>query len=210
LRYRISSLEPGEVTPELLDLLAEQPRLLPHLHIPLQSGDDAILARMNRSYQAADFAGLVSRIRDVLPDAGLGVDVMVGFPGEGEAAFRNTYELLAGLPVTYLHIFPYSKRPGTAAARLEEQVAKEVKTARVAQLRELDLRKRREFYAAQLGQVRMVLVERGRRGKRLTGYTDNYVPVRFAGPTALMNSVVRVRLDELCDDWVSSTLVDGE
>ncbi|NTV12398.1 MAG: tRNA (N(6)-L-threonylcarbamoyladenosine(37)-C(2))-methylthiotransferase MtaB [Desulfobulbaceae bacterium] len=207
LRYRISSLDPGEITPELLQLLAAEPLLLPHLHIPLQSGDDAILARMNRRYTGAAFGGLVRRIREILPEAAIGVDVMVGFPGEDEAAFRHTYDLLAGLPVTYLHIFPYSKRPGTMAARLEGQVSKEVKTARIATLRELEQRKRREFYGAQLGKVIPVLVERGRRGKLLTGFTDNYVPVRFAGSDALMNSVVQVRLGEVVDDWVRGTVV---
>lgn len=210
LRYRISSLDPGEITPELLALLAEEPLLLPHLHIPLQSGDDQILARMNRRYSAADFAALINRIRTILPDGAIGVDVMAGFPGEDEAAFRNTYELLAGLPVTYLHIFPYSKRPGTAAARMDGQIPTEVKEARVAELRELDRRKRREFYTAQLGRVWPVLVERGRRGKPMTGFTDNYVPVAYAAPAGLVNSLVRVRLDELGDDGVSGTMVEGE
>lgn len=209
LRYRISSLDPGEITPELLELLAGEPLIMPHLHIPLQSGDDAILARMNRRYTAAAFGELIGRIRRRLPDAAIGVDVMVGFPGEDEAAFRNTYELLAGLPVSYLHIFPYSKRPGTVAARLEGQIAKEIKEARVAELRELDLRKRREFYAAQLGRVWPVLVERARRGKPMNGYTDNYVPVHFAAPATVANTVVLVRLDALSDDGVSGTMVDG-
>ena len=210
LRYRISSLDPGEISPELLDLLASEPLLLPHLHIPLQSGDDAILARMNRRYTGAAFAGLLRRIREILPDAAIGVDVMVGFPGEDEAAFRHTYDLLSGLPVTYLHIFPFSKRPGTVAARMEGQVAKTVKDSRLATLRDLDRRKRREFYTSHLGRIWPVLVERGRRGKLLTGFTDNYVPVRFAGPDSLMNSVVKVRLDEVVADWVRGAVVAGE
>ncbi len=210
LRYRISSLDPGEITPELLELLAAEPLLLPHLHIPLQSGDDAILARMNRRYTGAAFGELIGRIHRRLPDAAIGVDVMVGFPGEDEAAFRHTYELLAGLPVTYLHIFPYSKRPGTVAARMEAQVAKEIKAARVAELRELDQRKRREFYTDQLGRVWPVLVERARRGKPMNGYTDNYVPVHFTAPATVANTVVRVRLDALTADGVSGTMVEGE
>ena len=207
LRYRISSLDPGEITPELLELLVAEPHLLPHLHIPLQSGDDQVLARMNRRYTAAGFGDLLSRIRHRLPDAAIGADVMAGFPGEDEAAFRNTYNLLAGLPVTYLHVFPYSKRPGTVAARMEGQVASGVKNERVALLRELDQRKRREFYTSQLGQVRSVLAEPGRRGKRLGGFTDNYVPVRFAAPAELVNTVVRVRLDEVVEDGVRATLM---
>lgn len=210
LRYRISSLDPGEITPELLDLLAAEPLLLPHLHIPLQSGDDAVLARMNRRYTRAAFAELLGEISRRLPAAAIGVDVMAGFPGEDEAAFAQTYELLAGLPITYLHVFPYSKRPGTVAARMEGQIAKEVKEERVARLRALDQRKRREFYASQLGLVLPVLAERGRRGQPMSGFTDNYVPVRFAAPAAVANQVVRVRLDALGEDGVRGTLVAGE
>ncbi len=209
LRYRISSLDPGEIGGDLLALLAGEKLLLPHLHIPLQSGDDLILERMHRRYQAEEFANLVARIKARLPDAAIGVDVMAGFPGEDEEAFANTYNLLAGLPVTYLHVFPYSKRPGTVAARMSRQVPKEVKDERVARLRELDQRKRREFYAGQLGQVREVLAESGRvRGGGLKGFTDNYIPVTFAAPPRLVNQVVRVRLEALRDDGVAGTLIE--
>jgi len=209
LRYRISSLDPGEITPELLELVASDSNLMPHLHIPLQSGDDAILARMQRRYKGRDFADLVGRIKEVLPEAAIGVDVMAGFPGEDEQAFRNTYELLAGLPVTYLHVFPYSKRPGTLAVRMDRQVLKKVKDERVAALRELDLEKRKDFYASQLGGVRKVLTESGGRlkNKGMKGFTDNYIPVRLAGPASLVNQVVDVRLDELTEQGVLGTLV---
>jgi threonylcarbamoyladenosine tRNA methylthiotransferase MtaB len=211
VRYRVSSLEPGEISDELLDLLATEESLLPHLHIPLQSGDDHILERMHRRYQAVDFAGLVGRIKARLPDIAIGVDVMAGFPGEDEQAFRHTYDLLAGLPITYLHVFPYSKRPGTVAARMSGQVAKEIKAARVAALRELDRRKRRDFYASQLGRIRPVLAESGRaRRVGLQGFTDNYIPVTFAAPPRLVNQVVRVRLERLNDAGVAGTLAEGE
>jgi len=209
VRYRVSSLEPGEISEELLEMLAAGDLLLPHLHIPLQSGDDHILERMHRRYQSADFAELIGRIKTRVPDAAIGVDVMAGFPGEDEVAFRHTYELLAGLPVTYLHVFPYSKRPGTVAARMSGQVPKEVKAVRVAALRELDQEKRREFYASQLGRIRPVLSERGRaRRAGLQGFTDNYVPVTFAASPRLVNQVVRVRLERLCEDGVAGTLVE--
>ncbi len=208
LRYRISSLEPGEISDEFLELMAAEANLLPHLHIPLQSGDDRILARMHRRYQAADFAGLIGRIREIVPDAAIGVDVMAGFPGEDEEAFRNTYELLAGLPITYLHVFPYSKRPGTVAAGMEDQVLKQVKGERVALLRELDARKKKEFYTAHLGEVREVLAESGGRRKStgLKGFTDNYIPVRFPAPADIANQLVRVKLDRLGDEGVDGIM----
>jgi threonylcarbamoyladenosine tRNA methylthiotransferase MtaB len=208
LRYRISSLEPGEISDELLELMAAESNLLPHLHIPLQSGDDQILARMHRRYRAADFAGLITRIRKILPDAAIGVDVMAGFPGEDDEAFRNTYELLADLPVTYLHVFPYSKRPGTVAAGMEGQVLKQVKDERVALLRELDARKKKEFYTAHLGEVREVLVESGGRRKAagMKGFTDNYIPVRFPAPADIGNQLVRVKLDRLGDEGVDGIM----
>ncbi len=211
VRYRVSSLEPGEISEGLLEMLASEDLLMPHLHIPLQSGDDHILERMHRHYHAADFAALIGRLKARLPDAAIGVDVMAGFPGEDEEAFRHTYELLAGLPITYLHVFPYSKRPGTVAARMSGQVAKEIKAARVASLRELDRKKRRDFYASQLGRTLPVLAERGRaRVAGLQGFTDNYVPVTFAAPPRLVNQVVKVRLERLSEAGVAGTLVEGE
>ena len=208
LRYRISSLDPGEITDELLELMAAEPNLMPHLHIPLQSGDDRILASMHRRYKAADFAGLITRIKKMLPDAAIGIDVMAGFPGEDEGAFRNTYDLLAGLPVTYLHVFPYSKRPGTVAAGMDGQVLKQVKDERVAVLRELDAQKRKDFYAAHLGEVREVLAESGgrRRSADMKGFTDNYIPVRFPAPADIANQLVRVRLDRLGDEGVDGIM----
>jgi threonylcarbamoyladenosine tRNA methylthiotransferase MtaB len=212
LRYRISSLDPGEITAELLELLASAENLMPHLHIPLQSGDDRILQKMQRRYRGVDFADLVGRIGRILPAAAIGVDVMAGFPGEDDRAFQNTYDLLADLPIAYLHVFPYSKRPGTVAAGLAGQVARPVKAARVALLRDLGVRKQREFYAAHLGEVRTVLVEKnGRRpaaGRQ--GFTDNYIPVRFAAGQVVANQLVRVRLEQLGAEGVLGALVEGE
>ena len=211
VRYRISSLEPGEISEELLEMLASEDLLLPHLHIPLQSGDDHILERMHRRYLSADFVDLVGRIKARVPDCAIGVDVLAGFPGEDDEAFRHTYELLASLPVTYLHVFPYSKRPGTVAARMGGQVAKEIKAARVAALRELDQKKRRDFYTTQLGRTLPVLAERGRaRRGGMQGFTDNYIPVTFAAKRNMVNRIVRVRLERLCEDGVAGTLVEGE
>ncbi len=201
MRFRISSLEPTELSDELLELIASAPNLMPHLHIPLQSGDDSILRKMNRRYEAADFAGVVARAARRLPGAAIGVDVLVGFPGEGEEAFRNTARLLEDLPVTYLHVFPYSSRPGTVAAGLPGHLPKTVKEERVAELRELDHKKRTAFHRLHLGQTRPVLVERKKEGL-LRGFTDNYIPVSFAGSSRLAGQVVSVRLESLGEGLV--------
>jgi threonylcarbamoyladenosine tRNA methylthiotransferase MtaB len=213
LRYRVSSLDPGEITDDLLELMATEKNLMPHLHIPLQSGDDQILQKMHRHYRGEDFADLIGRIKKILPAAAIGVDVMAGFPGEDDRAFRNTCDLLARLPVTYLHVFPYSKRPGTVAAGMADQVPKQTKDERVAALRELAELKKKEFYAAHLGEVREVLAEGGgnRKSAEIKGFTDNYIPVRFAATTVVANQLVRVRLERLGDDdGVIGTLMEQE
>jgi threonylcarbamoyladenosine tRNA methylthiotransferase MtaB len=210
LRYRVSSLDPGEISAELLELMVAEKNLLPHLHIPLQSGDDGILKKMHRRYRGEDFAELIGRIKKILPEAAIGVDVMAGFPGEDERAFQNTYDLLARLPVTYLHVFPYSKRSGTVAAGMAAQVLKQVKDERVAALRELDGRKRLEFYTAHLGETREVLAESGGRRKSaiLKGFTDNYIPVSFEAPAGMVNRLVKVKLDGLEPAGVVGTMAE--
>ncbi|MDZ7640466.1 MAG: tRNA (N(6)-L-threonylcarbamoyladenosine(37)-C(2))-methylthiotransferase MtaB [Desulfurivibrio sp.] len=218
LRYRLSSLESTEVGGALLALLAADSRLRPHLHIPLQSGDDRILRAMNRPYGRADFAAVIERCAATLPEAAIGVDVMTGFPGEDEAAFQQTYDLLAALPVSYLHVFPYSQRAGTPAARFSEQVPGPVRDRRAARLRELGQRKKADFYQRFLGQQRRVLVEGGSgspengQSERWRGYTDNYIPVTFDAPAGSgdwRNREVMVRLGELEEAGVSGRLAEG-
>lgn len=207
LRYRISSLEPMEVTEEVLELLASAVTFMPHLHIPLQSGDNAILRKMNRTYTREIFVEIIERCRARLPEAAIGIDVLVGFPGEDERAFGQTVSLLERLPVTYLHVFPYSKRPGTVAAGLPGQVPGRVKEKRVALLRELDRRKRTAFYTEQLGRVRETLIE-GRRTRThlYKGFTDNYVPVFCRASESAVNRVLPVRLVELTAGGVLGTV----
>jgi threonylcarbamoyladenosine tRNA methylthiotransferase MtaB len=207
VRYRLSSLEPTEITEALLTLMAESPAVMPYLHIPLQSGDDRILKKMNRRYPAATFAQVVEQSVARLPGAAIGVDVLVGFPGEDEEAFANTYRLLESLPVSYLHVFPYSKRPGTPAATMADQVAKAVKEERVALLRDLHHKKRTAFYLSHLGSTRQILVERRKKGCLLRGYTGNYIPVSFEGDNSLVNELVTVRLEELAGDGVLGRVV---
>lgn len=212
LRYRLSSLEPREVSPELLELVAAEAALQPHLHIPLQSGDDRILAAMNRPYRRQDFAAVVNRCAQVLPAAAIGVDVLAGFPGEDDAAFANTLALLKELPVSYLHVFPYSPRPGTPAAKLPDQVPEKVKQRRAARLRNLDRQKREAFYRRHLDTVRPVLVEGGDQdaAKALRGFTDNYIPVQLPDGAARGNQVIRVRLSGLAEEAVQAVPVVGD
>jgi threonylcarbamoyladenosine tRNA methylthiotransferase MtaB len=198
VRYRISSLEPTEISMELLGYMAATENLMPHLHIPLQSGDDHILKKMNRRYGSEDFRHIAQQALALLPDIAIGVDVLVGFPGEDEQAFANTLQLLQELPVAYLHVFPYSKRPGTVAAKMAGQVLKKIKQERVARLRELDHKKRITFYGRQLGTEKRVLAEAMTKQQgRYKGFTENYIPVCFAGPPHLANQLVNVKLEHL-------------
>ena len=197
MRYRISSLESQEISERLLQLIASRDNLLPHLHIPLQSGDDEILSRMNRRYTTARYADTITLCRRYLPEAAIGIDILVGFPGETEAHFQRTRDFIAALDCTYLHVFPYSDRQGTEAATFRGKVAKENKSRRAAELLALSQEKKLAFYKRQLHRTLPVLVESQRTADgRLKGFTDNYVPVEFAGPDALMDSIVMVELRE--------------
>jgi threonylcarbamoyladenosine tRNA methylthiotransferase MtaB len=205
LRFRLSSIEPMEISDELLTLMADQKNFMPHLHIPLQSGDDTILAHMNRGYSSKEFRQTVEICRERLPEAAIGIDVLVGFPGETEQQFANTCTLLEELDCTYLHVFPYSRREGTLAATFDQQVPQAVKDERVARLRRLDAAKKEQFYTNHMGTTRPVLVEHKRDPDgRLRGFTDNYIPVSFPGPKTLMNTLTAVSLES-----VSATQVNG-
>jgi len=201
MRYRISSLEPGELSPEMLAVLGASPKFMPHFHLPLQSGDDSILKRMNRHYQVRGFRETVGRITKVMPQAAIGLDVVVGFPGEDEAAFANTYRLIEELPISYLHVFPFSRRPGTKAWDMDGQVEKEIKDERAARLRALGQKKRLRFYQSHIGEVRTVLAERFVEGSStMKGFTDNYIPVHFAAPAGSENHFFPVCLQKLEED----------
>jgi threonylcarbamoyladenosine tRNA methylthiotransferase MtaB len=193
--YRISSLEPLEINQSLLSLMQERKNIQPHLHIPLQSGNDEILARMNRRYTIDQFRDVISLCHERLPHAAIGIDILAGFPGETDAHFIAAKNFLQSIYFSYLHVFPYSIRPGTAAARFKGQIPKKIKDARVVELRSISDEKKNAFYQSQLYQIRPVLVE-GRRHSdgMLKGFTDNYIAVRFDGPDSLLNSVTAVRL----------------
>ena len=202
LRFRLSSIEPTEIDEAFLELVTRHPNLMPHFHIPLQSGDNRILGRMRRRYSAEDFAAVVSRLHARLPQAAIGCDVLTAFPGETKDEAARTLTLLAGLPISYLHVFPYSKRPGTPAAVMPDQVATADKKERVQQLHDLDQELRQRFYQANLGRSFQVLVERRMRRQpgMLQGFSENYIPITFAGPASLVRNIVTVRLDSLTAD----------
>ncbi len=194
-RLRLSSLEPREITGELLYFLRGKDYFCPHFHIPMQSGDDWILSLMGRNYDAGYFRRLVEMILTYLPEAAIGVDVMVGFPGEGEREFANTKAFLEELPLAYLHVFPYSPRPGTPAASSPAQVRESEKKQRGSILRQLSEKKRAVFAGRFLGRKLTVLLEAGRDKKRglMRGFSANYLPVAVVnGSPSLANSLVEI------------------
>lgn len=196
VRVRLSSIEPLELTDEIVTLVAGSGRFCRHFHIPLQSGDSAILKRMGRPYSPEVFGKLVHKIRRLMPDAAVGVDVLAGFPGETEAAFENTFQLIETLPVSYLHVFPFSARPGTAACDFPGHVPAETIKQRCTRLRLLGSRKRLAFHRSFIGRQVPVLTETRRdpRTGLLKGVSSNYLPVLFEGENDLMNRMVTVRI----------------
>jgi threonylcarbamoyladenosine tRNA methylthiotransferase MtaB len=212
LRIRLSSLEPTEVNERLLEIMTEFTNFMPHLHIPLQSGDNGVLARMRRKYTTEIFAEAVERVHTVLPHAAVGCDILAGFPGENEQAADNSVAFLAGLPITYLHIFPYSLRPGTAAAKFADQVPGPVKEARVVRLQQLDGQKKAAFYQRHCGTEQRVLLEGiDKQTGLLKGFSENYIPVRCQGaaPSAEISTgtVVSVRLVEVRGETVFGEII---
>lgn len=193
---RMSSLLPAYFTPELLEIVTGSPVIAPHLHVPLQSGSDPTLRRMRRPYTAAMYRTLVERLGQAIPRLGLGADVIVGFPGETEADFEATMALAGTLPLTYLHVFPYSDRRGTEATGLDGHLTPSLVTERGRRLRALGHAKNLAFRRSLVGRVEDVLVleTRDRASGRLVGLTGNYVEVQFEGTDDLMGTMTRVRL----------------
>jgi len=208
IRFRLSSIEPLEIGTELLNLMTHADNLMPHLHIPLQSGDDEILKRMNRRYTRDQFKEVVDTCRAAVPDAAIGLDVMVGFPGETDSMFEQSRELIDSIDCTYLHVFPFSKRPGTRAAEFDGQVTADVAHRRVEILRAAGRNKSRAFYRRHINSKRVALLEtENLSGDTLKGYTDNYIPVVTKLPKVLPTAPVVVELIELLKDSVEARLV---
>lgn len=193
-RLRLGSIEPTEIPDELIELLQSSSVLCPHLHIPLQAGDDQVLVRMNRHYDTAFFHALIEKLAARIPDLAIGLDLIAGFPGESGEEFANTLALIESLPVTHLHVFPYSKRTGTPAALMADQVPPEVIKERAAQLRALGESKQGIFTRRFIGRELEVVVEGGGKGGFLRGISGNYLAIRFPGDSSLVGQAVTVRL----------------
>ncbi|MCB2216646.1 tRNA (N(6)-L-threonylcarbamoyladenosine(37)-C(2))-methylthiotransferase MtaB [Desulfofustis glycolicus] len=207
LRFRLSSIEPTEISMKLLTLMQQRDNFMPHLHIPLQSGDNQILARMNRHYTREQFIEKLALCRQIVPDAAIGIDVLVGFPGEQETHFNNTMAVLEQTDCTYLHAFPYSPRPGTRATDFAGQVEQTEKQHRVRLVRTFGEQRKASFYSRFLGSRRSAVIEAERDHQGLLrGYTDNYIPIHLAGDDALINSVVTVELEQLAESGVTAHL----
>lgn len=199
-RLRISSIEPNLLKNETIDFVAQSASFVPHFHIPLQSGSDTILKRMRRRYLSALYIERVQQIKKVMPHACIGVDVIVGFPGETDAHFLETYHFLNTLDISYLHVFTYSERDNTPAAKMEGVVPKEVRNKRSKMLRGLSVKKRRAFYESQLGTVRTVLFESENKQGYIHGFTENYVKVKAPWNPGLINTLHEVQLTEIASD----------
>jgi threonylcarbamoyladenosine tRNA methylthiotransferase MtaB len=195
-RYRISSIEPNLLTDEIIDYVAHSRAFMPHFHIPLQSGSDEVLRLMRRRYDTTLFAHKIQRIKEVMPQAFIGVDVIVGARGETEEYFEEAYRFIEGLDVTQLHVFSYSERPGTQALKIDHVVTPDEKHARSQRLLALSEQKTHAFYARYIGQEVTVLVERTASGEVMHGFTDNYIRVEMKRDDALDNQLVRVRLGD--------------
>ncbi|MBN2514698.1 MAG: tRNA (N(6)-L-threonylcarbamoyladenosine(37)-C(2))-methylthiotransferase MtaB [Deltaproteobacteria bacterium] len=197
-RLRLSSIEPMEVTDELIDYMKASQTICRHIHIPLQCGDDAVLQLMNRNYTADRFRERIETIMDAIPEIAIGIDVMVGFPGEGEREFNNTRTFIERLPVAYLHVFPYSQRPGTAALTLQGQVRESLKKERGKLLRDIGKKKRMDYNAKFIGKELSVLVEdtKDRETGLMKGFSDNYIPVLISnGNRSMANHIVTIVAD---------------
>ena len=205
-RVRLSSIEPCELTEDIIKFVAQsgsgQGKICHHFHIPLQSGDDLILKRMHRPYSKSFFADLVEKIHKLLPDSAIGVDTLIGFPGESEMAFENTYSLIEQLPVSYLHVFPFSARKGTAAYSYPDRVNSNVIKERCHKMRTLGKLKRSVFYNKFKGKTLEILIEgkQKKSTKLLKGITSNYIPVLVKGEDKLKNTMANVTIDEVNDN----------
>ncbi len=207
-RIRISSIEPTQITDRLIDLIAENPKMCPHLHIPLQSGDTRILKAMNRPYDQAFYLDLIRRLRARIPDFSVSTDIMVGFPGEDAEAFQNTCFVVEQAEFCRAHLFRYSPRPGTPAESMRDQVPDSVKSERMQQLQQVCKAAARRYAARFLGKVERVLVEsRSKLSGLMTGTSDHYLQVEFAASPSLTGQLVRVRITDLIAEGVLGELV---
>ena len=206
-RVRLSSLDPREVPDRLVDLMAKSDVICPHLHVCAQAGDDEILKSMRRNYDGAYYRELLIKVHERLPDAALGSDIIVGFPGETDGAFDRSLEFFAALPLTYFHVFPYSSRRGTVAASLPDHVGSEVKKTRARRMRELGAMKKRDFCVRFRGQKLSVLIEEkiDRATGLRRGFSRNYLPVLVPAGGTLVNREIEVEVEGFEGGWLRGT-----
>lgn len=196
-RYRISSIEPNLLTNEIIEFVAQSQRFVPHFHIPLQSGSDRILAKMRRRYKSDLYASRVRYIKEIMPHCCIGVDVIVGFPGETEEEFLETYHFLKDLPISYLHVFTYSERANTPAAKMDHTIPVAIRKERNTMLRNLSHKKYIAFQSENIGTTRPVLFENSKVAGEMSGYTDNYIKVNLRIQEELINTIHPVELKSL-------------
>jgi threonylcarbamoyladenosine tRNA methylthiotransferase MtaB len=206
-RVRLSSIEPFEVTEKILEQAANSEIFCRHFHIPLQSGDDEVLGKMGRPYSQKDFDVLINKIHRSMPDAAIGVDILIGFPGESESAFENTYQLVKKLPISYLHVFPFSARPGTRAAEFPGKIEPGIIKNRCEQMRVLGKEKRLKFTRKFIGREIPILIEteRDHASGRLKGVSSNYLPVLIDGGDELINEIVDVKIEKFTGQQLFGT-----
>jgi threonylcarbamoyladenosine tRNA methylthiotransferase MtaB len=206
-RIRVSSIEPNLITDEIIDIVASSDKFCKHFHIPLQSGDEEILRLMRRRYKPGQYAELISKINSRIPDAGIGVDLITGFPGESDERFLNTFDFINSLDISYLHVFTYSERRDTDAALMPDRVDVHKRRKRNELLRELSFRKKNGFYRRFSGMTADVLFESVKEDGSVEGYTSNYIRVRMLNGKSVANSIVKVRL---MDSDESDVLLSAE
>lgn len=202
-RYRISSIEPNLLTDEIIEFVSKSKRFMPHFHIPLQSGCDEVLKLMRRRYDTALFAEKIQKIKSLMPDAFIGVDVIVGTRGETEEYFEKAYQFIKGLDVTQLHVFSYSERPGTQALKIDHVVSPDEKHERSQRLLAISDEKTKAFYRKHIGREMKVLMEHSKEGVPMHGFTDNYIRVELNRDNELDNRIITVRLEGFNEDETS-------
>ncbi len=207
-RFRISSIEPNLLNDEIIKFVSESERFVPHFHIPLQSGSDKILKLMRRRYERNLYADRVQKIKSLMPDCCIGVDVIVGFPGETDEDFKDTYDFINGLPVSYLHVFTYSERANTTAIRSTEVVPMETRNKRSKMLHILSEKKKRAFYESQISKSETVLFEADEEEGYMHGFTSNYVKVKTRFDDSMINQLAEIRMEKIDGNGIMDISVE--
>ena len=199
-RVRISSIEPNLLNNEIIEFVSQSQKIMPHFHIPLQSGSDKILKLMKRRYLSELYVDRVNKIKELIPDCCIGADVIVGFPGENDIDFKRTYDFISSLEISYLHVFSYSERENTESVYFAEKNSKKIKSERSSILRELSDIKRESFYKKNINSERKILFESENKNGFIHGYTDNYIRVKTIWSSELVDSIVKRKLSVMSDD----------